>query len=183
MLSQVELGRHPVKLPFLLKLVCQPPLPLMDALLGLLRQKLPTTHIVLVGLLPNKFAEVGATNTAYQVLAAQHGVTYSNCGHSMNPADATQTADGVHWLPAMQTRYLKCIQAFAKQLIAGGGTAAPPPGSVSAPPPPSPPPPPPSPSSSVTAPPPPPSNITLTTPPPPGNGTALGNNNAAPPAA
>ena len=166
-----------MKLPFLLKLVCQAPVPPMDALLGLLRQKLPaTTHIVLVGLLPNKFADVGATNTAYQALAAKYGVTYSNCGHSMNPADATQTADGVHWLPAMQTRYLKCIQAVAKQLIAGGGAAAPPPGSVAAAPPPPPPPTPPPSSNMTTAPPPPPSNMTAL--PPPGNGTAPGNNTA-----
>lgn len=65
-----------------------PPAPPLDTLVQWMRASMPTTKVIVQGLLPTTKAPsstLAATNRAYAALAQRHGALYSTCAHELNP--------------------------------------------------------------------------------------------------
>lgn len=89
----------------------------LDYLLGWMRAAMPSSKIVLLGLLPNTLANVGATNRNYAKVAAKHGVTFATCGSDLNPRNPAHFTDGTHPASEGYRRLLACLRPVVSALL------------------------------------------------------------------
>ena len=67
--------------------------------------------IVVLGLLPNAYVDVGPTNKKYAELAKRRGVTFLDCAsRGMNPNDKTLFKDGTHPTAAGHELIMRCLK-------------------------------------------------------------------------
>lgn len=97
------------------------PAPKLDFLLQWLRAAWPTTHLLVLNVLPSTAVPAGATaaaNAEYRALAAKWGASYSTCGSQIDPHDASQLVDGWHPAEGGYERVLGCLRRQRDALAA-----------------------------------------------------------------
>lgn len=95
----------------------QDPSDKLDYLLGWMRAAMPSSKIVLLGLLPNSVVNVAATNRNFARVAAKHGVTFSSCGSDLNPHNPAHFKDGTHPASEGYRRLFSCLKAVISPML------------------------------------------------------------------
>lgn len=73
------------------------------------KKELPTSRIVILGLLRRGKYDTAPANVQLRALAKRLGVTYASCGSEMDPADKKLFFDGLHPTPAGHDVVLRCL--------------------------------------------------------------------------
>ena len=82
----------------------------MDFILKLMKNRYPSSKILLMNILPTtRPYQIGPTNAAYAKIAAANGATFLTCGSDINIRDPELSADGLHLTPAGYGRVIPCI--------------------------------------------------------------------------
>lgn len=87
-------------------------------LLPYMRAVWPDSKIILLGLLPNKFVDVGPTNARYKKIAEKHGVQYSLCGTDMVPTSTKDFKDGTHPATHGYHKFYSCLKPLVMAAVA-----------------------------------------------------------------
>lgn len=95
----------------------QDPSDKLDYLLSWMRAAMPSSKIVLLGLLPNAVVSVAATNRNYAKLAAKYGATFSTCGSDLNPRNPAHFKDGTHPASEGYRRVFACLKPVVSSLL------------------------------------------------------------------
>jgi lysophospholipase L1-like esterase len=91
----------------------------LEYLLTWMRAVMPTTKIIVMGLLPCTRVDVRSVNERYRALAAKLGCTYVDCGAGMSASDTRYFVDGTHPSAAGYDRVFACLRPVVQQLRGG----------------------------------------------------------------
>lgn len=91
----------------------------MQELLAWCRNAYPSTHLVLMALLPvsRQFGDVASANRAYRALAQRMGIAFVECGQSLDPTDTSLFSDGLHPTARGHDIVLKCLRAAVSAYV------------------------------------------------------------------
>lgn len=89
----------------------------MDFFISWMRAAMPSSKIVLLGILPCSSVSVSATNRRYEALARKHGITYSNCGSDIDPNNRSLSVDGTHPAPGGYRRLFACLRPLVSRML------------------------------------------------------------------
>lgn len=68
------------------------------------------SRILVMALLPTTRYATNETNKKIKRLATKLGVTYVDCGTSLDPSDPTASPDGLHWYPKAYVSIMDCLK-------------------------------------------------------------------------
>lgn len=88
-------------------------------MLDWLAAALPSTRLLLLGLLPNAEHDVLPVNEMYRGLSDAKGVAFAACGQDIDPTDAGLLYDGTHPTLLAQHRLLECLAPMVESVVFG----------------------------------------------------------------